>query len=107
MSNKTEKYVSLISQLAAEFLNYHSNGASLITVTNCTISDDLKRSTIYITVFPDDKEADALNFAKRQRAELRDFIKGKAKLGVLPFLEVEIDKGEKARQRIDELINKG
>jgi len=107
MAHKSEKYVSLISQLSAEFLNYQSNGASLITVTNCTVSDDLKRATIYISVLPDEKEAEALNFAKRQRGELREFLKEKGKLGILPFLEVEIDRGEKHRQHIDELINKG
>lgn len=98
---------SLLSQIAAEYLNRESNGASLITVTGCTISDDFKRATIYITVLPDDKETDALNFAKRQRTDLRNFIKTKTKIGTLPFLEIEIDAGEKHRQHIDELINKG
>jgi ribosome-binding factor A len=107
MNRKTEKLISLLTQLAAEFLNRQSNGASLITVTNCSISDDWKNATVFITVLPDEKEAEALNFAKRQRSELRDYIKDHSKLGTLPFIEIEIDEAEKSRRRIDDLIDKG
>lgn len=107
MNRKKEKITSLLSQAVAEYLNYHSNGSSLITVTNCFVSDDLKRATIYFTVLPDDKEEEALNFAKRQRSEIREYLKKKTKLGMLPFIDIEIDRGEKHRQRIDDLLNKG
>jgi len=106
-NRKQERITSLLAQTAAEYLNYHSNGTSMITVTSCVISDDLKRATIYMTVLPDEKEAEALNFAKRQRAEIREYLKDKTKLGTLPFIDIEIDQGEKHRQRIDELLKKG
>ncbi len=102
-----EKMVSIIVPVVAEYLNYHSNGSSMITVTNCLVSDDFKRATIYITVLPDDKEAEALNFAKRQRSEIREFLRKKTKIGLLPFIDIELDLGEKHRQKIDELLKKG
>lgn len=106
-SHRSEKLTSLLIRFAAEFLNRQSNGASLITVTNCSLSDDLKQATIYITVLPDDKEMDALNFAKRQRSELRDYLKDNIKIGTMPFIDIEIDRGEKHRQKIEDLLNKG
>lgn len=105
--HKQEKITSVLIPVVAEYLNYHSNGSSMITVTNCVVSDDLKRATIYVTVLPDEKEAEALNFAKRQRSEIREFLKKKTKIGMLPFIDIEIDLGEKHRQRIDELLKKG
>ncbi len=107
MSIKHEKIVSLVRQLAAYYLEQQSNGISLITVTDCQLSEDSKYATIFITVFPDRFEEAALNFAKRQRADLRNYIKEKAKMGVLPFIEIELDQAEKQRQRIDDLLKKG
>jgi len=105
--HRQEKMTSVLIPIVAEYLNYHGNGSSMITVTNCIVSDDFKRATIYITILPEEKEAEALNFAKRQRSEIREYLKKKTKIGMLPFIDIEIDSGEKHRQRIDELLKKG
>ncbi|HNW71796.1 MAG TPA: ribosome-binding factor A [Candidatus Paceibacterota bacterium] len=102
--DRTEKVANLIKELSANFLERENNRTSLITVTSCNISHDLKNATIFITVLPDEKEHDALDFAKRKRKELRDFLKKNMKIKIIPFLDIEIDKGEKNRQKIDELL---
>ena len=89
--------------MVAQFLEKESNGTSLITVTDTNVSKDLKKATIFITVLPDSSEDSALNFAKRKRSDIRGFIRKKLQMRILPFLDFEIDKGEKNRQRIDEL----
>lgn len=104
MTQRNEKIANQIKKLAAEFLGRENNRTSLITVTSCNTSPDLKKSTIFITVLPDAKEHDALDFAKRKRAEIREFIKGKMKIKIIPFLDIQIDQGEKNRQKIDELL---
>jgi len=73
-------------------------------VTSCTSSPDMKRATIFITVLPENKEHDALDFAKRKRADLRDFLKKNMQTKIIPFIDIEIDRGEKNRQKIDELL---
>lgn len=78
-----------------------------MTVTDATISPDLKRATIYFTTFPESEQERALEFAKRKRTELRDFIGTHAKLRALPVLEIKIDEGERNRQKIDELLSQG
>lgn len=98
------KVANQIKELSAEFLGRENNRTSLITVISCNTSPDLKKATIFITVLPDNKEHDALDFAKRKRAEIRDYLKKKMNLKIIPFLDIKIDEGEKNRQKIDELL---
>ena len=98
------KVANQIKELAAEYLGRENNRTSLITVISCNTSPDLKKATIFITVLPTSKEHDALDFAKRKRAEIRDYLKKKMNLKIIPFLDIRIDEGEKNRQKIDELL---
>ncbi|MFA5933933.1 MAG: ribosome-binding factor A [Candidatus Paceibacterota bacterium] len=103
-SLRQEKVSEVMRHLAAEYLGQESNKTALITVTRCDVSPDLKRGTIFLTVFPENKEETVLDFARRHRAEMRDFLKKRLTTKNIPFLEVEIDRGEKNRQHIDELL---
>lgn len=88
---------------AANFFTREAGPNSLITVTDATISPDFKYGTIYLTVFPTSEEERALDFAKRKRTDLREFLKNNSKMRSLPVLEIKLDEGERNRQRIDEL----
>jgi ribosome-binding factor A len=101
---RNEKVANLIKKLGAQFLERENNNTSLITVTSCNASPDLKRATLFITVLPDSKEATALDFVKRKRGDLRTFLKKNMEMKVIPFIDIEIDRGEKNRQKIDELL---
>jgi len=105
MTLRQDRVSSLIKNMAGEYLRGESGKISLITVTRAKVSKDLKKSTIYVTIFPEDKEGSALDFLKRKRAGFRDYFKSKASMRTIPFFDFEIDVGEKHRQRIDELIN--
>lgn len=107
MTQRNEKIANQIKELAAEFLGRENNRTSLITVTSCNTSPDLRKATVFITVLPDAKETSALEFAKRKRKEIREFIKEKMKIKIIPFLDIQIDQGEKNRQKIDELLRNG
>ncbi len=100
------KIANQIKELTAIFLERENNRTSLVTVTSCNTSPDLKKATIFITVLPNEKEHDALEFAKRKRKDLREFLKKKMRMKVTPFLDIAIDQGEKNRQKIDELLRK-
>ena len=102
--NRQSKVANLIKELSAQFLGRENNRTSLVTVTYANISPDLKRATIFITVLPIKKEHDVLDFAKRKRSELREFIKKNMQTKIIPFVDIEIDQGEKNRQKIDELL---
>ena len=107
MTQRNEKVANSLKEFAANFLGRENNKTSLITVTSATVSPDLKRATIFITVFPISKEASALLFVKRKLGELREFLKKNMPIKIIPFLDVAIDQGEKNRQKIDELLRNG
>jgi ribosome-binding factor A len=106
MTLRQDKIQNLLIELASRFFSKESNRASLLTITSAEVSRDLKNATIFITVYPENKEKEALNFAKRQRTHLRDYIKSELRVKITPFLEIEIDLGEKNRQRVEELSTK-
>ena len=92
--------------ITQDFFQRESSGASMITVTRTEVSRDMKHGTIFISVFPENKEDAAINFAKRMRSELRHFVMKRLPVKVIPFFEVEIDFGEKNRLHVDELLRK-
>ena len=74
----------------AEFFNHESNRMSLITVTDCLVSKDGRSATVYISVLPDSQRESALNFAKRKRSEMKEFVMKNTKIGRIPHFEVEL-----------------
>ncbi len=104
-STRSEKLREAIRHAAAEFLAETSNRTSLITVTGIQLSPKGDRATVLITVFPDEKEKEALAFAVRQGGALRDCIGKRISLQYIPRISFAIDVGEKNRQKIDLLSN--
>lgn len=100
-ANRSEKIIKIVRAAAADFMQRESNGASLITITNASLSNDEKYATILFTVLPADKEQPALEFAKRMRSEFKEYVKTHTKLGKIPMFDFAIDLGEKHRQKID------
>jgi ribosome-binding factor A len=101
---KIEKTLSLLKHLSAQFFETNIDRKALITVTDATISPDRKRATIYISVLPEEEEGATIESVRRELRELRKFVDDHARMRVVPFIEVEIDNGEKNRRRIDELL---
>ena len=102
-----EKITNHIRELAAIFIEKEAGPTSLITVTRVLLSPDSKRATILISVLPREKEKAAYGFIRRNLGELRKYITKGLKINPIPFLDVQIDEGEKNRQKIDELLING
>jgi ribosome-binding factor A len=103
MSDRPTKMIGLIKEVVAKFIQENNNGTSLITVTNADISPDFKNAKIYITVIPESMEKGALDFCKRKRKDLKLHLKKRLDTRIIPFIDIELDKGEKLRRRIDEI----
>lgn len=101
MSFKQDRFEEILRDMAARFIALESNRKSLITVTRVDATDTGDTATIFFTVFPDNQEDAALDFLKRQRSDFRAFVKENARLMRIPFFDFQIDKGERARQKID------
>jgi ribosome-binding factor A len=92
MSVREEKITGVIKQTAAEFISKEADRSSMITVTNAKISKDLKRATIFLSIYPEKSEESALNFIKRKRGDFKKFAKDKIQIKRIPFFDFEIDK---------------
>ncbi len=106
MSERLLRVTSLLTELTASYIQQEANTDPMITVTNVSVSPDLKNATIYFTTIPDGREQDALIFLKRSGSDLRSFVKKKANLKQIPHFEFAVDCGERHRQHMDEVVRK-
>jgi len=101
---RNEKIANNIKELAAIYIERESGPTSMITVTRVLLSPDGKRATIMISVLPHEKEKAAYGFIKRNLGDLRKHVTKNLRINPIPFLDVQIDEGEKNRQKIDDLL---
>lgn len=102
--HRDKRTEDLVKEMASKFLSIESNRTSLVTVTNINLYNRGKNVTIFFTVLPEDKENAVLDFTKRKRGDFREYMKENSRLPIIPFVDFEIDFGEKNRQNVDRLI---
>lgn len=103
-SNFSESLGKRLMQLAGTFYERESNRTSLITITNCEVAPDTKNATLYVSVLPENYENTAVEFMNRRRNDFRDYLKKNLKTKIIPYVTIEVDRGEKNRQLIDQLL---
>lgn len=103
MNIKDERAKDVLMRTIAEFFQRESSGGGLITVTRILLSKDGKHATILLSVLPIDREQAVLEFAQRRLSDIREHVKKTTRLARIPYFKVELDAGEKNRQRIDEI----
>ena len=106
MKNRKKSVEEEIRKIVSEFVNRESNRTSLITITRVDISPNFSKADIFFTVLPEKSEESALNFLKRKRPEVKTLIKKNMNLRRIPFVDFELDKGEKNRQVVFDLMKK-
>lgn len=108
MSFRREKVCSLLQDMAASFISreFIAVPSILISVTGVKISSDLKKAKILVSIYPIEKEKEVLEVLKSRLSDLRNYVKSQIKMKFLPFFEIDIDEGEKSRQRVEELLKK-
>ena len=105
-SHRGDKAASLLIHLAADFIAREAGRSTLITPLRAEVSDDLKRATIFVSVFPTEEETHALSFLSRNEDEFRAYLKKEARFALLPTVRFVLDSGERNRQRLDEISKK-
>jgi len=103
---RDEKLRQVLLQEASKFVSRESNRRSLVTPTRIEMSRDEKYVTIFVSVLPESMETAAIDFLKRKRSEFKNHIKKNTRVARIPFVDFELDGGEKARQRIEEISQK-
>lgn len=101
---RDQRIATEIARAAGEWISRESNRTSLVTVTRVILSDDGNNADILISVLPESYEATVHSFIKRNLGEIRRYLGDSAKIGRLPTLSVEIDRGEKNRAAVEEIV---
>jgi ribosome-binding factor A len=100
---KDGRIESIICRAANEFILRENNGQSIVTVTKVEVENKGRNARIFFTVLPETMEIVAIQFLKRKRKEFREYMKNKTSLSLIPWIDFDIDKGEKNRQKIEKI----
>uniref|UniRef100_A0A7V4JRH7 Ribosome-binding factor A n=1 Tax=Thermodesulfobacterium geofontis TaxID=1295609 RepID=A0A7V4JRH7_9BACT len=108
MSYRSKKVASLLQEVLSEIIMHELNDPALkqfITISEVKIGEDLKKATIYFTVYEGDtKEVEkALNRAK---GYIKKLLGKKITLKYLPDIEFRQDDKIEKEKRLDELFAK-
>ena len=93
-----------IRKYAADYITREASRMSLITITRCAISDDGKRAVIFMSILPEKAEPIAMDFLKRHQDFIRKHIQKNSRISRVPWLRFTLDRGEKNRQIVEELL---
>ncbi len=102
--NHSEKMEAAITREAAMFFEREGNRQALITVTRTELTKRGNGATLFISVFPVEKEQAALDFASRNLGELRKVLRERIKSKSVPSLKIVPDHGERDRDHINALL---
>lgn len=99
-----QRALSTLKRFTADWLNQAMPAGVLVTVTNFTLSRDHDYATVFVSVFPENREAEIRETFRRQGHELHAYL-GEHIRTHIPFVRLEIDWGEKNRQQVEEIIS--
>src|SRR5687767_6304367 len=106
MHSHRDQLAKQMMRHAADFFARESNRTSLITITNYNLSPDTRNATLLVSVLPEGQEENVVAFMNRRAGDFRDYLKKHVKTKIIPYVKIEIDRGEKNRQLIDQLLKK-
>lgn len=88
---------------SSEFVSQNGPEGAMVTVTNFSLSDNLKSGVVLFTVLPDKKSDEALKKLNRSKSDFTKFVRSKIRSGNVPQIEFILDESEKIlREALDE-----
>lgn len=81
---------SLITEFASAFIRTKIGGGTFASVTKVDLSKDFREATVYLSVFPEEKEQEVVAKLKKELGELRTKLSDKGGLANAPHLEIKI-----------------
>lgn len=97
----------LIKKLAAEFVSRNiSLPGAVITASRVEIKAGFKEVKIFLSVWPEEKEKEAMYSIAEAENGFYEYMMKNFKIKYMPRFSFEIDKGERARRKIEEILQK-
>ncbi len=109
MSIRTERVASLIKEEIGALLirDYNDPALGFITVTDVTVSPDLRIAKVYFSVFakPEVKES-TMAMLEGERGRIRSFVGSKMKIRFIPELQFFLDGTQDRVERLNRIFKK-
>jgi ribosome-binding factor A len=102
-SDRQRRASEIVAHEAAQFISRESGSGSLITVIRAEPVSHGDRVLVFVSIFPEDKAQQAINFLNRQREAFSDHLKTHARLRPLPRVEFLLDNRENTGAPVAEL----
>ena len=83
-ARKQERYNDLLRDIVSSFIKEKIDFKAMMTVMRVETPDNLRSAKVFISAFPEEKEKEALDFFKRKKNDLYDFVKPRLKMRFLP-----------------------
>ena len=90
MNLKDNKVAKQITEKVAEFLLSEANSDPLITVIRTSLFGKGRQATIFISVFPTEKEGLAIKFLDRKKKALGIYLSNNSRIGRIPKIKFEL-----------------
>ncbi len=107
MSQRTDQFAQQIKETLALIIarEIEFPDAIVASITRVTVSDDLKNATVFISVFPHNRQGTALELLRSQVKHLRHELAGEIFARVVPFLRFTIDDKEAYASEVDRILD--
>lgn len=107
MSKRTEQVASLLVHEINDFLlkNFESPRGTLVSVSRCTVSPDLKNATAYLSILPHDKVGTCLEAVRRFSSPVQRHVNRRLQMKFVPQLHWEVDDTDIKYEAIDNALN--
>lgn len=102
-ARKQERYNDLLRDIVSSFIKEKIDFKAMVTVMRVETPGNLRTAKVSVSVFPEESENEALDFFKRKKNDLYDFVKPRLKMRFLPSFYFEIDKAIKLERKIEEI----
>ena len=98
---------SLIKEVLSLFLieSYQESNSGLITVSNVTMTSDLKTAHVYLSYFGQEADRSILENLEKRKGYLRKYIASKTKLKYNPMLIFLLDPTRAYEDNIDRILD--
>lgn len=77
-----------------------------VTVVRIEVSPTLEHATIYVSVFPDNKEKEVMQKIKRQIYPIQQMLNKKLSMRPVPKVRFDIDRSEERASKIEQILGK-
>ncbi len=106
MTRRQPSVEELIQQETAKLVQETLPKEIVATVTDAKVSKDMRHADIWVAVYQENKEEQALAILEEGKYKIQDLLNKKVEIKYVPKISFKLDKTGERAEKIDRLLNK-